>query len=184
MESISYLPLIVVPIVAAIAGITDAWKFKIYNSVTIPLILSGILFHSVTHGSPGFVHSIGGLAIGFLLLLFPYVLGAMGAGDVKLMAGIGAWLGPSATVVVFFIAALVSAMYSGVLMVRQGAFGDLFTNLKVLSYQVSTMGRHLGAHEGVKVVVKQENRRRRLVPFAVMIAIAVLVTSALAWKSA
>ena len=54
-----------------------------------------------------------GTVVGLGLLLPAYAIGGMGAGDVKLLAGIGAWIGATAT----FYAFCVSAIFGGVIAV-------------------------------------------------------------------
>ena len=85
----------------AAAGI-DWWKFKVPNRLTFPIILSGWLLglcHNLgIHlagevGVGGIGASLLGTAIGFGLLLPMYAIGGMGAGDVKMTMGFGAWAG-------------------------------------------------------------------------------------------
>ena len=91
----------IVLVAVSAAAITDIWKFKIYNVLTFPLILSGFAFHAVTGGAAGMSFSASGILFGLFALLIPFVLGAIGAGDAKLIAGIGAWLGAWLTAVIF-----------------------------------------------------------------------------------
>ncbi len=70
------------------------WRWhKIFNWLTVPTFLSGLLLSFLLNGLPGLVSSAQGAGVCFLFFLFLFLLGGMGAGDVKLMAGIGAWLG-------------------------------------------------------------------------------------------
>lgn len=80
-------------LVVIAAFITDIRTMKIPNELTLSAMLGGVLFHSLTGGLQGLAFSGKGLAAGFALLLVMHVIGAVGAGDVKLFGGIGAWLG-------------------------------------------------------------------------------------------
>ena len=51
-------------------------------------------------GWEGFFGSLAGIAIGFAVLILPYLMGILGAGDVKLLMGIGAWIGGHGTALV------------------------------------------------------------------------------------
>lgn len=62
-------------------------------------------------GWHGLGHSFAGLGLGILIYGFLFWVGGMGAGDVKLAAAIGAWIGPDQ----LFIALIVTAMAGGVM---------------------------------------------------------------------
>ena len=97
---------IVILIILAIAVGTDLWARKIPNVLTVPAAVGGLVFHLATTGLPGLKSSALGLSVGLEVLLVPYMLGGMGGGDVKLLAGLGAWLGPKSI--------LITALYTGV----------------------------------------------------------------------
>jgi len=75
-----------------IAG-SDLKSRRIPNYLTFGGALAGLGFQLGIHGLPGFLDGLAGLGLGFILLLVPYLLGGMGAGDVKAGAALGAWLG-------------------------------------------------------------------------------------------
>ena len=66
---------------------------RIPNYLTFGGALGGLGFQLGYHGLPGLLDGLAGLGLGLLLLLGPYLLGGMGAGDVKASAALGAWLG-------------------------------------------------------------------------------------------
>ncbi len=80
------------PFLAA-ALLTDIRFMRIPNWITLPLLVAGLIVQGMMNGRQGFLVSICGAGTGFLLLLIMHLLGAVGAGDVKLFAGIGAWTG-------------------------------------------------------------------------------------------
>lgn len=63
------------------------------NKYTIPALLSGFVLMTMNNGLDGLKDSFFGFLLGFLIFLIPFILGFMGAGDVKLMAAIGALKG-------------------------------------------------------------------------------------------
>lgn len=77
----------------AAAFIMDVRTRKIPNRLNLLFVLSGLLYRSISHGADGLLFALQGCAAGFATLLLLYLLGAVGAGDVKLFAGIGAWTG-------------------------------------------------------------------------------------------
>jgi prepilin peptidase CpaA len=84
---------------ALIAGLlyavmTDLRSRRISNRLTFPAMLLGVAANTAVGGWSGLQHSALGWAAGLGIMLIPFVLGAMGAGDVKLLAAIGAIKGP------------------------------------------------------------------------------------------
>ncbi|MGC5776209.1 prepilin peptidase [Paenibacillus pabuli] len=75
------------------AFVTDVRSMKIPNRLTIPVTAAGFLAHIISGGWEGFLFSAVGFAVGFGVLLLMYMIGAVGAGDVKWFGGMGAWTG-------------------------------------------------------------------------------------------
>ena len=99
--------------IAALACATDLRSARIPNWLTLGAMVAGLCFHAMLPGSGGIGAAALGLLVG-LLVFFPFfALGALGAGDVKLMAALGAWIGAAAVVNV----ALYGAVAGGVLAV-------------------------------------------------------------------
>ncbi|MHB8069269.1 MAG: A24 family peptidase [Desulfobaccales bacterium] len=74
---------------------------RIPNYLTLGTALAGLGFQLGLHGWGGLWSGFLGLALGFGLLILPYLLSGMGAGDVKALASLGAWLGPQNTFFLF-----------------------------------------------------------------------------------
>src|SRR4051812_15919975 len=107
-------------VLLALAAFVD-WRIRrIPNWVTFTLVLTG-LAQSIT---PWAIVSPGSAVLGLLaafVLIFPlYALGAVGSGDVKLLAGIGAWFGPQAALAVFAVEAIVGMVMTLMLAAHQG----------------------------------------------------------------
>ncbi len=105
-----------VTITLVVAAVIDGLKLKVPNWITYPMILSGWIYSTALSpyaGWDGLWYSLLGTAVGLGLLLPAYAIGGMGAGDVKLLAGVGAWMWPSVT----FFAFAVSAVVGGVIAV-------------------------------------------------------------------
>jgi prepilin peptidase CpaA len=170
---------VVVLIAVTITAVTDIWKYKVYNALTIPLLISGMVYHAYTGGANGLAISILGAAFGFGSLLAFYLLGGMGAGDVKLLAAVGAWLGLQQTYYVFLATCLVTGGYSLFLILSNGRLAETWLNLQILWHRINAFGRYMGAEERVEAVVNDADRASRLIPFGAMVAIGVIVS--LAW---
>ena len=114
------------------AAVIDILTHKIPNWVTFPSALLGLLINFQTNGFQGLLSSAGGLITGFLLLFVLYLLGGMGAGDVKLLCAVGALLGPKLVFYTFIWMALVGGALALVLIIYKKAFAQTFRNLKTL----------------------------------------------------
>lgn len=110
---------------------------QVLIGIVLGVLLNGLLpegsgFNSATPGGLGWLVALQGLGVGMAVLLPIYWLRAMGAGDVKLMAMVGAFLGPTdvlGAVLATFIAgglmALIMALWSGQLV-------NLLRNIKLI----------------------------------------------------
>jgi prepilin peptidase CpaA len=74
---------------------------RIPNYLTLGTAVAGLGFQLGLYGWGGLWSGFLGLALGFSLLFIPYLLKGMGAGDVKALAALGAWLGPLNTFYLF-----------------------------------------------------------------------------------
>jgi prepilin peptidase CpaA len=110
-------------VILAICVVTDLKSRKIYNAVTMPGTILGLILQIVFHGSLGLGDAALGFAIGFGILLIPYLLGGMGAGDVKLLALVGAFKGMTFVILTSVYMALIGGAIALVLLLlRKGAF--------------------------------------------------------------
>jgi prepilin peptidase CpaA len=82
--------------ITLLATATDLRHRRIPNVLTLGGALLGVLFSFYTQGATGGIDALQGWGLGLVLWLPIYALGGMGAGDVKLLACVGAWLGPGA----------------------------------------------------------------------------------------
>src|SRR5262249_49927932 len=97
---LTHWPLWFVCLAMIAAAVIDGWKLKVPHWLTFPLVLSGWglgLLHNLglleSAGTGGIGASLAGTALGFVLLFPVYAIGGMGAGDVKMQMGFGAWVG-------------------------------------------------------------------------------------------
>jgi prepilin peptidase CpaA len=99
-----------VSIVLIVAAVIDGRALKVPNWITFPFILAGWAYSIGFYGLDGLWWSLAGTAIGLGLLLPAYAIGGMGAGDVKLLAGVGAWVYGTHTFYAFCWSAIIGAI--------------------------------------------------------------------------
>ncbi len=170
------VPILLVLVAALIAAVTDVWKFKVYNLLTFPLLAGGLLYHTLQGGTSGLTESIVGAIVGFALMIVLYTLGGMGAGDVKFVTALGAWLGLPLTLYVLMAGCIAAGVYAAVLLVAASSWRETLLNMRILWLRLACLGRHLGSEDRVETEVKRPDRRRRLIPFSAMIALGLVAT--------
>ena len=92
------------------AAFDDLRRNAVSNWINIGALVAGLLYHGLHRGLPGLGLAAAGALIGFALFLAFYLRGAMGAGDLKLMAAFGCLLGPSRILLAALLAAPVGAL--------------------------------------------------------------------------
>jgi prepilin peptidase CpaA len=98
--------LVLALMLAVTAAVWDVRQHRIPNWLTLPGIVAGMVLRSALLGWKGLGSAVAGcLLAGGVLLLF-YMIRAMGAGDVKLMAAIGSLVGPSQAITIVLATAI------------------------------------------------------------------------------
>lgn len=116
------LPDLALVLVVCISLYTDLRYRKIYNIILFPAFLLALSYNTLDSGVGGLLFSVQGATLGLVLLLIPFMLGGMGAGDVKLLAVIGAWQGPQFVWLCFLCTALVGGVIAVIQLTRTGRF--------------------------------------------------------------
>jgi prepilin peptidase CpaA len=110
----------------------DVRTRRIPNWLTFPAAALGLVAATVAHGGQGTVSSAGGFLVG-LALFFPlFVMKGLGAGDVKLMGALGAWLGTSLVFGVAFYTSLAGGVLALGLIARHRHGREVARNLWLL----------------------------------------------------
>ena len=118
----------VVSVTLVVAAVIDGIKLKVPNWITFPMIISGWIYSAwaaqVAGGTwyGGLGVSLLGTVVGLGLLLPAYAIGGMGAGDVKLLAGVGAWMHGMVTAYAFVASAFVGAVLAIIMVLYKQAW--------------------------------------------------------------
>lgn len=150
--------------------ISDLRTRKIPNELVLAILISGWLFALVAPDPwRALLMSLAGVTIGFGIWIVFYLLGVIGAGDVKFFAAAGAWLGPGATLRAALIAAVAGGVLAVVFLVLERRLGEVLrrTVLAASSGSLATIPE--------QTVVPGEGRKP--LPYGVALAIGALVAA-------
>ncbi len=120
---------IAVGAVCLAACVYDVRLRRIPNALTLGAALAGLAFHVLQAGIQGAGASVAGCLVGALLFFPFFALGGLGAGDVKLVAAIGAWLGPAGALWVSLYAAIAGGAMALVVALARGYAPRMLSNL-------------------------------------------------------
>lgn len=141
------------------------------NIVTLPTILFGLFFNIFTTGVDGFLLSSKGFLVGLGLLLIPYLLGGMGAGDVKLMSAIGALMGTSFVFYSFIYTALIGGVIAILQILKAKGFintiKSFFFNITNIVFFRSNLG---------SMIISKDKHNSISFPYGVAIVLGTLFT--------
>lgn len=121
--------------VAIVGMAACAWDIRtqrIPNVLTLSAAVAAIVFHAATAGWIGAGTSVSGWIVGTLLFFPLFAVRGMGAGDVKLLAAFGAWLGPRDVLYVAAATALLGALFALVLVVARHRTQKTFTHMSAV----------------------------------------------------
>lgn len=150
--------------IAAVAE--DLWHRQISNWTSLAALTGGLGWHFFERGGHGVVSAFGSALAGFGVFLAFYLLGGMGGGDVKLMAGFGAVLGkPSILLEAALWAAAIGGLMAALVLIGRAIFKFFKPVVKVAAS---------GPEEVVSEdVVSEEVEKRASIPYAPAITLGV-----------
>ncbi len=166
MRSIAWWPTV---IVLAVATFTDLRSRRIPNWLVVPFLVAGIAASSWFQGWTGLGHSLEGLALGAAIYGALNLFGGMGMGDVKLVAAIGAWIGPAQ----LGLALVMTAMAGGLIALGWAGCWYVGKWFKSLARARTTDGQEILVPGSESA---QANPLGKKMPFAPAIAIGTLIS--------
>jgi prepilin peptidase CpaA len=98
-------------VLLAIAVATDLKNHRIPNLLLLPALSLALMLHTMSGGIDGLITATGGFTLGLAMLLPLYLIGGMAAGDVKLLAVVGSFLGPWGVVVAGMATMMAGAVF-------------------------------------------------------------------------
>lgn len=146
-----------------VAALIDLRRNRIPNWLTYSLLLVGLTLQAAFLGIEGFLSGLSGAAVGLVLLLPFFLTGGMGAGDVKLMAAVGAFIGIKPVLLACAISLLLAGAYALLLVALNGQLSSFMQR-----YLVSVQTRTWIAPENNSIA-------KRRFPFGIAIAGGVVI---------
>lgn len=149
---------------------TDLKERKILNAAVVPAAVAGLVLNTYMTGTKGLLFGLQGAGLGLLLLIIPFVMGGFGAGDVKLLAAIGALKGPGFVLATFFGAAIAGGVLAVLVLIKQGR---LASSAKRIADNLAVMLGSAGRVNALKNLDQAEYHES--LPYAVAIGIGALL---------
>ncbi len=136
------------------ASWVDGKQRRVPNWLNAVLLASGLLLQGVCFGwgdsEFGVQAGLLGALVGFGVLIIPWLMYGMGAGDVKLMAAIGAWIGPSLTWWSFVGGAILGGLIAVVMILRERKLSQACANMNAIMIKMSNPAFWFTDYAGAK----------------------------------
>ncbi|MCA9064515.1 MAG: prepilin peptidase [Planctomycetaceae bacterium] len=157
----------VVSIILIVAAWIDGRELRVPNWITYPMVISGLIYSTWVGGLTGFGGGIAGMIVGLLTLLPLYAVGGMGAGDVKLMAGVGAWLGWQTTLYAFCASTVVGAVMAVLMVLWRRSFHKHYDNFMMILSEWMIVKNPFRLSE----IAAERKQRMLLLPYGIPICV-------------
>ncbi|MBL8879015.1 MAG: prepilin peptidase [Phycisphaerales bacterium] len=141
----------------------DYAERRVPNWLNAALALCGIVAQTAFFGWVGLGWSVLGLLVGFAVLIVPWAMHGMGAGDVKLMAAIGAWLGPWLTVVSFAAGAIIGGVAAVIMICSTNRLAHAMVNMHTIMSKMRRLDTAFGEFGGARTF----GQTSQLLPYGV-----------------
>ena len=170
-------PIWVVTITLIVAAVIDGLKLKVPNWITFPLILSGWAFSAWAYAADGQAWYIGlgwsvlGTAVGFALLGPLWMIGGMGAGDVKLLMGVGAWVYSAHTFYAFCVSAIVGGVLAVLMVLAAGAWQKHYQQFWKIAHEITS----IRDPDKLAEIAAERKPRMTLLPYGIPICIGTIL---------
>ncbi len=122
-----------------VAAVIDGMYLKVPNAITFPLIVAGWIYSTAVGGWVGLGWSVAATIFGLALLFGLHLIGGMGAGDVKLLAGIAAFVHIEHTWYIFIATTIVGAMMALIQIAFSGQWTKHYLQAHAILQEIVTV---------------------------------------------
>ena len=173
-EAMNSLTISILLLLLFAAAWQDFRAYYISNAVVSFGALLGVLLNASLPEGIGIIESFMGWGIGFLLLLPLYLLRMMGAGDIKLMAMVGAFVGTNDILGIFLNTLITGGVLAFIISLQQGMLGRLMENLARMFQITFTLNKTDLVNNNLPEFGKSSNSIGKI-PYAIAIAIGTVI---------
>jgi prepilin peptidase CpaA len=163
-------PIWVVSATLVVAAVIDGVKLKVPNWITFPMIIAGWIYSAALSpfaGWEGLMYSLFGTVVGLALLLPAYAIGGMGAGDVKLLAGVGAWVWGTVTFYAFAVSAIIGGLIALAMVLYRRSWQHHQSQFWMIANEILTVKDP----EKLSAIAAERKSSMMLLPYGIPIAI-------------
>lgn len=134
-----------VSLFCVVAAYIDGKELRVPNKLTFPMIIGGWIWSAVAYGMSGegwylgLWWSLAGTAVGLLTLIPAMSIGGMGAGDVKMMAAIGAWVHCTITFYAFCLSTIIGALLAVAMILFSGNIQKHYRQFWLIFQEIVTI---------------------------------------------
>lgn len=134
-----------------ISCVTDLLYQKIFNLLIFCTLVFAMVFYIWVWGLTGLTFSLAGLALGIALFFVPFILGGLGAGDVKLLGVVGALKGAEFVLYSFLLTAILGGIFSLSFLLYKGKLREslfrIIMGVKIFVFSRGKLGQFLNLEE-------------------------------------
>jgi prepilin peptidase CpaA len=166
-----------VSIFCIVAAYIDGKELRVPNKLTFPMIIAGWIWSSISYGMSGegwyigLMWSLAGTAVGLMTLIPAMSIGGMGAGDVKMMAAIGAWVHCTITFYAFCLSTIIGALLAVAMIVKSGQIQKHYNQFWLIFNEIVSIRNP----EKLAVIAKERKPSMYLLPYGIPLAIGTIL---------
>ena len=163
---------------ASVACICDLRTRRIPQVLTLGGAAAGLVFHLVNGGWSAGASSVAGWALAIAMFLLPFALGGLGAGDVKLLAGVGAWFGTVDTFYSFCATAITGGVLAIAMVLWRREWAKHRDQFWKILFEITT----IRDPEKLAAIAAERKKSMLLLPYGIPIAIGTILWFAISGK--
>lgn len=163
-----------VTVTIVVMAVIDGIQLRVPNALTYPMIVLGWVYSFTLSSYPGWeglTYSLMGTAVGLATLLPAYAIGGMGAGDVKMMAGIGAWMWVEVTLYSFAVSAVVGGVLAIAMVLLSGTWAKHHAQFWSIWNEIMS----IRDPEKLSEIAAERKPSMKLLPYGIPIAIGTIL---------